>query len=328
MVLMMVKKIQVKYQELDQLISQCLEQADQIKAVYEKVRSQKETLDRTWQGGSADKFQKEMDESVLPSLKRLSNSLEEAGESLGRIKEVFLEAEKEAVSALGEGDHTRSSSKLQESGFDHVSSSPDLQEGGRDHVRFSPEIQEEIEIKGPGENKGWRTGGISINQKLVDGEYYDYDNVKKDIKIAGVDVGDYTYDAKVGTAEAGIGIEVDEDGELSAGGYFSASAGEVSADAVLGNEDFGGSVSGKVAGPSVEGFIGLKDGSVGGEIGGTLISAEGSAGVNIAGANVGVSGGVMLGAKFGFKVGKKTEVKLGLFKLGLILGKAKGVEPD
>lgn len=295
----MVEKIQVQYEALDQLISQCLDQVDQTKAVYEKVRSQKETLERTWRGGSAKEFQKEMDDLVLPSLKRLNNSLEETGASLGRIKEVFLKAEEEAAGGMGKGDH----------------------------VRFSPEIQEEIAIKGPGENKGWRTGDVSINQKLVEGEYYDFDNVKSDILFGGEDYGDYTYDAKVGTAEAGIGIEVNEDGDLSAGGYFRASAGEVSADAVIGDEDFGGSVGGKVEGPSVEGFIGLKDGSVGGEIGGTLISAEGSAGVNIAGANVGVSGGVMLGANVGFKIGKKTEIKLGIFKIGLILGKSKVIEP-
>ena len=93
MVLKMAEKIQVQYEALDQLISQIHEQADQIKVVYEKMRSQTETLGRSWRGEGSGEFQQEMDDLVLPGLKRLRDSLVEAGESLGRIREVFLEAE-------------------------------------------------------------------------------------------------------------------------------------------------------------------------------------------------------------------------------------------
>ncbi|KPK88320.1 MAG: hypothetical protein AMJ88_19215 [Anaerolineae bacterium SM23_ 63] len=276
----MVEKIQVKYEELDQLISQIHEQADQSRLVFKKVQSQTTALATSWQGEGADRFQREMEDMVLPTIKRLSISLETAG----------LEDEK--------------------------------------HIRFSPDLKDKVEIKAPDQKKGWRLGGIGLKQKLIDGEYYDFDNVKKDIRIAGGDIGDYTYDAKVGTAEAGLGVEVNEDGELSAGGYFNASAGEVSSDVVLGNANFGTSAGVKVEGPSAEGFIGLKDGSAGGEIGGSLASVEASTGVNVAGYNVSAMGGAMLGAKFGFRVGKKTEVKLGIFKLGLTFGKAKVIEPS
>jgi WXG100 family type VII secretion target len=296
----MAEKIQVKYEELDQLISQIHEQADQSRRVFKKVQSQTTALATSWQGEGADRFQREMEDMVLPAIKRLSISLETAEDTLGRVKEVFLEAEQEAVGCLED----------------------------EKHIRFSPDLKDKVEVKAPDQKKGWRLGGIGLKQKLIDGEYYDFDNVKKDIRIAGGDIGDYTYDAKVGTAEAGIGVEVNEDGELSAGGYFNASAGEVSSDVVLGNANFGTSAGVKVEGPSAEGFIGLKDGSAGGEIGGSLASVEASTGVNVAGYNVSAMGGAMLGAKFGFRVGKKTEVKLGIFKLGLTFGKAKVIEPS
>jgi WXG100 family type VII secretion target len=294
----MAEKIQVKYEELDQLISQIHIQADQSRAVFKKVQSQTTALATSWQGEGADRFQREMEELVLPALKRLSVSLETTEDALGRVKRVFLEAEQEAVGCLE----------------------------GEKHIRFSPDLKDKVEINAPDQKKGWRLGGIGLKQKLIDGEYYDFDNVKKDIRIAGGDIGDYTYDAKVGTAEAGIGVDVNEDGELSAGGYFNASAGEVSSDVVLGSDNFGANAGVKVEGPSAEGFIGLKDGSAGAEIGGSLVSVDASTGVNVAGYNVGATGGVMLGAKFGFRVGKKTEVKLGVFKLGLSFGKAKVIE--
>jgi WXG100 family type VII secretion target len=298
-VLKMAEKIQVKYEELDRLISQIHDQADQSRVVFKNVQSQTVSLATSWQGEGAERFQREMEDLVLPALQRLSNSLEMAGGALGTVKRVYLEAEQEAVGCLGD----------------------------EKHIHFSPDLKDKVEIKAPDQKQGWRTGGIGLKQKLIDGEYYDFDNVKKDIRIAGGDIGDYTYDAKVGTAEAGIGVEVNEDGDLSAGGYFNVSAGEVSSDVVLGSDNFGASAGVKAEGPSAGGFIGLKDGSVGGEIGGSLASVEASTGVNVAGYNVGATGGAMLGAKFGFKVGKKTEVKLGVFKLGLTFGKAKVIEP-
>jgi WXG100 family type VII secretion target len=299
MVLKMAEKIQVKYEELDRLISQIHEQADQSRVVFKKVQSQTTALAASWQGEGVERFQREMEELVLPALKRLSVSLETTEDTLGRVKKVFLDAEQEALGCLE----------------------------GEKHIHFSPDLNDEVEIKSPDQKKDWRLGGIGLKQKLIDGEYYDFDNVKRDIRIAGEDIGDYTYDAKVGTAEAGIGVDVNEDGELSAGGYFNASAGEVSSDVIFGSENFGASAGVKVEGPSAGGFIGLKDGSVGGEIGGSIVSVDASTGVNVAGYNVGATGGAMLGAKFGFKVGKKTEVKLGVFKLGLSFGKAKVIKP-
>jgi WXG100 family type VII secretion target len=96
----MAEQIQVKYEELDQLISQIHTHAEQISAVFKKVQSQTATLARSWRGQGVDQFQREMEDLVLPALKRLSVSLEVAEDTLGRIKEVFLEAEEEAVACF------------------------------------------------------------------------------------------------------------------------------------------------------------------------------------------------------------------------------------
>jgi WXG100 family type VII secretion target len=100
----MAEKIQVKYEELDQLISQIHTHAEQISAMFKQVQSQTATLARSWSGQGVDQFQREMEDQVLPALKRLSVSLEVAEETLERIKEVFLEAEEEAVKCLSEGE--------------------------------------------------------------------------------------------------------------------------------------------------------------------------------------------------------------------------------
>lgn len=109
----MAEQIQVKYEELDQLISQIHTHAEQISAVFKKIQSQTATLATSWRGQGVDEFQREMEDLVLPALKRLSVSLEVAEETLGRIKEEFLEAEEEAVNCLSDGERAGQSNFLE-----------------------------------------------------------------------------------------------------------------------------------------------------------------------------------------------------------------------
>jgi len=99
----MAAKIQVRYTRLDLLIYQAYDQAYQVNLLYEKLRSQKETLKNSWQGGSAAEFQGEMEEVVLPRLKRLSNALKETGDLFEKIKAIFQVAEQEAVACFPDG---------------------------------------------------------------------------------------------------------------------------------------------------------------------------------------------------------------------------------
>ena len=54
-------------------------------------------------------------------------------------------------------------------------------------------------------------------------------------------------------------------------------------------------------------FAGYRHGTVGAKIGGSLMSADGDVGVNVAWANVGLHGEIGLKAELGFKLGAKTE---------------------
>lgn len=162
-----------------------------------------------------------------------------------------------------------------------------------------------------------------VKLKVIEGALYDAEDNVGDVRVGGVDIGGYRTDAKAGMYEAGAKVGFGEDG-FTAGAYGEVSASEVTAEGVIGTSAFG--IAGVVgaAGPSAEAFIGIKDNTLGASIGGSIVSAEAEAGLNIAGANVGIKGGVSLGLEFGFKIGQKTEVKFGPFKVGLAFGKAKG----
>ncbi|MBN1875118.1 MAG: WXG100 family type VII secretion target [Anaerolineae bacterium] len=150
-----------------------------------------------------------------------------------------------------------------------------------------------------------------------------------EMELAGVSVEHYSEEGGVsveasvfkfeGGSKAGIG----EDG-LTVGAYGEFTSAEISADGVVGSSDLGVTGGVQASGPQADGFIGLKDNTLGASVGVSLVSAEAEAGLNIAGANVGVKGGVSLGLEFGFKIGQETEVKFGPFSLGLTFGKAKG----
>jgi len=164
---------------------------------------------------------------------------------------------------------------------------------------------------------------VEVKIRAVDGALYDADDITGDVKVGAADVGDYQADVKAGKYEAGAKFGLGEDG-FTAGAYGEIGLGEATAAGVLGGSGLGIAAAGTVAGPKAEGFIGIKDNTLGISVGGSLVSAEAEAGLNIAGANVGVKGGVSVGIEFGFKIGQDTEVKFGPFKIGISFGKAKG----
>jgi WXG100 family type VII secretion target len=195
MVLKMAEKIQVKYEELNQLISQILEQADQTKGVYEKLRSQTETLERSWRGAGSNEFQQEMDDLVLPSLKRLSHSLEETGESLGRVKEVFLEAEEEAAACFPD----------------------DSEDAQNNYIEWAHRV---LTAAGFIE---W--GGIGIGAGVLDAALYGYEGRWSEAGwslVAAIPFGDYIKAAKMGGK---AGREILEE-SLEAGAKFGDDAAE------------------------------------------------------------------------------------------------------
>jgi len=124
----------IKYEEIEQLSTQLHQQAEQIGSVFQRVRSQTESLVASWLGQGATAFQREMEEDVLPGLKRLAVSLEAGGLVIQRIGSAFREAEEEAANLFpaGEGESAGSGSGAGRShgGSNEGSSRPSLSGGG------------------------------------------------------------------------------------------------------------------------------------------------------------------------------------------------------
>lgn len=130
-------------------------------------------------------------------------------------------------------------------------------------------------------------------------------------------------EGQLGTGELGLGAGLSKDG-ISAGGYGELSAATGEAVGVIGTKNLG--ITGDLGGKALSGevFVGIKDNQFGAKIGGTLISAEGAVGVNVAGVNVGLKGEIGLKAELGFEFGAKgVEVKLPFISLGIDFGSAK-----
>jgi len=81
----MAEKIQVDYEGLGQLASQVSKMADEMEKIYSKILSQTEVLANSWIGRGANAFQQEMDELVLPGLKRLYEGLNTTSMSLNQL---------------------------------------------------------------------------------------------------------------------------------------------------------------------------------------------------------------------------------------------------
>ena len=93
----MAEKIQVDYEGLGQLASQVSKMADEMEKMYSKVLSQTEVLANSWVGRGASAFQQEMDELVLPGLKRLYEGLNNTSTNLNQLNTHWKGVEDEAA---------------------------------------------------------------------------------------------------------------------------------------------------------------------------------------------------------------------------------------
>jgi WXG100 family type VII secretion target len=93
----MAETIQIKYDELSQLANRINQQADEMQAMYQKVASKTEDLATSWLGVGANAFQQEMEELVLPGLKRLYEGLGQTSQTLGTLAAHWQATEEEAT---------------------------------------------------------------------------------------------------------------------------------------------------------------------------------------------------------------------------------------
>jgi hypothetical protein len=283
-----------------------------------------------WEGKGAAAFYREMNAEVVPTLARLARALEASRQVVVQINQIMKAAEDEAARYLrGEGGP----------GGGGVPGAPGAAAPGAGAPGAG----------GPGGAAG-ETGG---SNSLVD-RFTDWFGDKAEFKADGAKGFEFNFkkgnsdspfspefavkygaaDSVWGDAEAsdgwaavggdvGFKVGVDKDGPIAAL-YAEAYGFQAKGDTLFaGDQDLGFTGAGEVKVVSGEAVAGFKEGTLGLYAGGNLASVKGELGANVAGYNVGVSGEVGLKAEIGFKIGKRTEIKLPFISFGISFGDAK-----
>jgi WXG100 family type VII secretion target len=94
-------KVRADYEELRQVVSTFKRAGDATGRSLHAVRREKDVLQGgDWIGQGATAFYKEMDDSVLPTLKRLTSALDSAANTTNQIIGVMQQAEEDAAAVL------------------------------------------------------------------------------------------------------------------------------------------------------------------------------------------------------------------------------------
>ncbi len=92
----MADKIEVNYGELQRAANGFNQGSQSVEQMIQKIKSAMDNLRSTWQGRGADAFFKEMEEMVLPGLKKLDSALDQACATTNQVANIFQQAETEA----------------------------------------------------------------------------------------------------------------------------------------------------------------------------------------------------------------------------------------
>lgn len=94
----MADQIQANYDQLEQIASQFKNQGEAIRAMLQKVKGSMDPLKNGgWIGKGSDAFFGEMQDKVLPAVKRLEDACGEAARITKEISQVMQQAEDEAA---------------------------------------------------------------------------------------------------------------------------------------------------------------------------------------------------------------------------------------
>src|SRR5258708_4690184 len=98
-------KIRADYDGLSQVTQTFSQQAEASGRLLQAIKRQKDVLQAgDWVGEGANAFYQEMDDSVLPTLTRLTRALDSAAQITGQISALMKQAENQAASVLkGDG---------------------------------------------------------------------------------------------------------------------------------------------------------------------------------------------------------------------------------
>lgn len=93
----MADKIQVDYEEMEQIGSKFTEMEDLVNTMLSDIRSKMEDLRANgWQGRGSDEFYNEMTGEVIPAIEKLRTALEEGNQTCKQVNQVMREAEQTA----------------------------------------------------------------------------------------------------------------------------------------------------------------------------------------------------------------------------------------
>lgn len=308
--------VQGNYEQLQQVAARFQRQSEQVAQMEAQLRRSMQKLESSWEGRGSQAFNREMATLTMPGIVRLKSALNQANTITAKIANTLKEAEEEAARLFngnGSGGSPGGTPGGGSSGG-APGTGGDSGSGGTGGSTSEPKgildyLESKLEIFA-----GDRGSSGKFNPGL-------------DFKLGpkGALWGDPSKNGfSAGGGEGGIGFGWNDKGGyagLYAEGYVVAGKLEGT---VIGDKQFGGTagISGKLL--SAEAFAGYKEGQFGAKIGGSLASAKGEVGMNVAGYNVGVSGEIGLKAEAGFEIGKKgVAIKLPLFSIGISFGGAK-----
>jgi WXG100 family type VII secretion target len=319
----------------------------------QRLRSQMDVLQGgDWVGPGATAFYREMNADIVPTLARLQRALEASNQVVMQINQVMKAAEDEAAGFL-RGENGRGGAGAPGQPGTPGAGAPGAggpggggSGGGSGGGAGDP--SGDGGSAGPG--GGGETGG---SNSLLD-RFTNWFGDKAEFKADGAKGFEFNFkkgnndspfspelaikygaaDSFFGNAEesdgwaalggdVGFKVGVDKDGPIAA--LYGEVYGFVAKGDTLfaGDKDLGFTGAGEVKVASAEATAGFKEGTLGLYAGANLASVKGELGANVAGYNVGVSGEVGLKAEIGFKIGKKTEVKLPFISFGISFGGAK-----
>ncbi len=88
--------IEIRYEELEGLRGQFLNQADMVKQILDVIEARMDALrSGGWVSEAATAFYADMEGDLLPAIQRLGSSMIEGGEAISHLKSIFEAAEEE-----------------------------------------------------------------------------------------------------------------------------------------------------------------------------------------------------------------------------------------
>jgi WXG100 family type VII secretion target len=300
-------RIEVNCQTLNEIALQFDREMQVQQALLSQTRARLSALYQSdWRGVAADAFMNEMEGSVLPGYGRLVEALKETSQVTKQIIQTFQQGEEEAAAVFKGNSSLFTSAVKKANGYiwDNI-------EGG---LKYEDSL-----------NSSQQSPELSLKIPLWQDQVWGIDG-SKTTELGGLRAG-WKGEVSAVSGEAGLGFGLNDKGDFI-GGFGKITGAEASTSVALGLGIAGLGVGLGVGAKALEGevFAGYKDGEVGAKIGATLAAVDATVGLNVFGKNVGVTGEVGLKFELGLTIGKKTELDLGLFSIGLELGDQLGFD--